>query len=83
MTEREIRRDLVVGFLTFLVIVIGGLGLFVSHKADRLEADRDNWKHTASVLEGRWLEAKDRADEWEKQSNELPPFGTAEPERGE
>ena len=83
MTEREIKRDLVIGFLAFLVIVIGGLGLVFRHKAKTLETDRDNWKRTASVLEGRWLEAKGRAAAWEKQSNELPPYGTAEADRGE
>ena len=76
MTEREIRRDLVVGFLTFLVIVIGGLGLFFCHKADRLEADRDAWKRTAQYWESSWAR-------WAAQMDTLPPHGTAKPERGE
>jgi hypothetical protein len=90
MTEQEKKRDLFFGAMVvvYLVVVIVGwrhVHLLNTARAEleAMTADRDAWKRTASVLEDMWLETKGRAEGWEKQSNELPPHGTAKPDRGE
>ena len=83
MTERQMRRDLLCGVMAFICIILAGSVWCQMHRLHTVKAERDAWKRTAAVLEDRWIETRDRADSWEQQSNELPPYGTAQPDRGQ